>query len=72
LARWRGSAKVNVGPVWSLITSLPWIFGLFMLGSIVVVSQLYLRIRWAHLSLRGRDLQRRFTGKPACMSDSMR
>lgn len=53
---------MNLGPAWSLVSSSPWIFALVFLGATVVVSRSYLRLRWVHVELRGRDKQRRFSG----------
>lgn len=53
---------MDLSPAWSTISSSPWVLALFALGSGVVVSRTYLRLRWMHLAIRGRDVQRRFTG----------
>lgn len=53
---------MDLSPAWSTISSSPWVLALFALGSGVVASRTYLRLRWMHLAIRGRDAQRRFTG----------
>lgn len=53
---------MDLGPAWSVISSSPWVLVLFSIGSLVIHTRLYLRVRWAQVSLRGRDPQRRFTG----------
>jgi len=53
-------ASMNLQPAWSIVSSSPWLLVPFGLGVSVIVTRLYQRIRWAHLSLRGRDPVRTF------------
>lgn len=53
---------MDLQPMWTVMTSSPWI----LLASTALVayvgSRLFLRLRWLPLALRGRDPQRRFAG----------
>lgn len=51
---------MNLQPAWSIVSSSPWLLALFSVGAVVILSRLYLRIRWAHVELRGRDAERTF------------
>jgi hypothetical protein len=45
-----------------VISSSPWVLALFAVGLMLIATRLYQRVRWAHLSLPGRDPVRRFLG----------